>query len=267
MKFIRYYLAVSILSFSVYSSAQFETIDSLEMDVPFSNWNVDKLGYLYIVNENQIEKIDTNKQIVFRQSIKSIGTINQIEFINAQNILLFSVEQQQISLLDNTLTSNGYNIALEDYGIMNALHISSSSRPNLIWIYDQFNSKIILFDLYRKIIVQEVSNFKGLNGIKSEIIYFQELENNLIIQSDKFIFILDMNINLINKVVKQAGTKAFLNGNILLHFEKSKVRFSNLISDDQGEFPLPFKNIEKAHFANNHLYIGVNRKIYKISIK
>ncbi len=150
---------------------------------------------------------------------------------------------------------------------MNALHISSSSRPNLIWIYDQFNSKIILFDLYRKIIVQEVSNFKGLNGIKSEIIYFQELENNLIIQSDKFIFILDMNINLINKVVKQAGTKAFLNGNILLQFEKSKVRFSNLISDDQGEFPLPFKNIEKAHFANNHLYIGLNRKIYKISIK
>lgn len=256
-----YLLALNTLN------AQIKSIDSLKLYDNTIDWKVDELGYYYLLTENEIQKIDTTKNLVFSQSIKSLGKIDQIEFINAQNILLFSVEQQQIFLLDNTLTSNGYEISLEDFGILNAKFISRSSRPNLVWIYDQINSKILLFDLYKKSIIQEVYNFKGLFGIREEIEHFYENNNNLIVGSNSMTYILDLNINLIQTLPEILSFKDFIYEDLFIQLEDTEIIITNLISQEKNKISTPFERIEKALISNNHFYICANRIIYKVFIK
>ena len=128
----------------------------------FSVWNIDELQNLYLIQGSTLIKCDSSGKQLFSQSIKSIGNVAQIEPINALKIAVFSEEQQSICLFDNTLTLNGECNYLDKYGIRNAKLIARSNRPNLFWIYDQFNSTLLLIDIISNKTIQKVDNIKGL---------------------------------------------------------------------------------------------------------
>ena len=100
----------------------------------------------------------------FSQSIKSIGDIDQILPINALKTYLFSQTQQQICLIDNTLSIQSACIDLEELEIQYALFCAVSGRPNLIYVYDQFNSTLFLINTKSNTVIQKVSNLEGVLG-------------------------------------------------------------------------------------------------------
>ena len=56
---------------------------------------------------------------------------------------IFSIEQQKICFIDNTLTliNECIDLSIDDIGYVNKIY--PSNRQNIIWIWDSNNSKIL----------------------------------------------------------------------------------------------------------------------------
>ena len=64
----------------------------------------DNTGNIYLYGADILEKKSAGQLPSFSQSIKSIGEIDEILPINALKTYLFSESQQQLCLIDNTLS-------------------------------------------------------------------------------------------------------------------------------------------------------------------
>lgn len=244
-----------------------EESKSIHFKDKIENWSVDNIGNLIVQQGNTLVKIDSTGKQVFTQSIKSLGEISQIATINSMKVVLFSEEQQCICLLDNTLTINGKCKYLEDYGLRNAKFIATSNRPNLIWIFDQFNSTIFLVDIIKDKIIQKVENFAGLAGIKSEITSMEEHNNKLYLQDATTIFEFDQMLSWSNSFTKQASCNVFW-WNYIIGFENKTLTFTSITINEIEKKELDFEESFKQLKVNgNNFYFSGDKKITKFKVK
>lgn len=158
---------------------------------------VDPLKNIYFVNHEEITRVSTLYPSS-TQSIKAWQGIDDIETINSLKIALFSARQQQICFTDNTLSLNGPCIELEEFGLYNATSIAASKRPDMIWIYDELNSRIILFNFVQKTIVQSVNNLKGMLQLEGNV-QMNENEFGLWISSNGKLTQMDDYLNVVQQ--------------------------------------------------------------------
>ena len=146
-------------------------------------WIPDNTGNVYLYGKKTLTKASQGQLPSFSQSIKSIGNIDQILPVNALKTYLFSKDQQQLCLIDNTLSMQSQCLDLEEFDILYALACAISSRPDLVYVYDQFNSSLYLIDTKNNTIVQKVSNLEGVLGHQLEISEMLEYNNDLFIKT------------------------------------------------------------------------------------
>ena len=256
-----------LLVFNLNVQGQFLVVDSLSYDRNLSLWNVDELGYTYLINGNELIKLDTNHNVQFKQSVKSMGFIDRLEFINAQKILLFSIEQQQIQLLDNTLTNNGLSIDAVDLGFSNVTLVAKSSRPNLIWIYDQFNSSLHLYDIYLRESIQSVYNLKGILNLNEEILDLNELENNIYLNTIDEIVKLDLNLNFIDRFDRPFENSTLLIGDVFIKVEDTLFEISNLLTESYSIGAFPVQNCMQIRAVGSAIYAQNDKYIYTLKFE
>ena len=61
-----------------------------------SAWNIDQLNNVYVAEGSTLNKYNSEGNLIFSQSIKSIGEISSIDILNPMKIGLLSIEQQKI---------------------------------------------------------------------------------------------------------------------------------------------------------------------------
>jgi hypothetical protein len=233
-------------------------------------WSVDELQNLYLIQGNTIVKCDSNGNQLFSQSIKSIGNVSQIEPINALKIAIFSEDQQCICLFDNTLSLNGKCKYFDEYGIKNAKLIASSNRPNLFWIYDQFNSSLFLIDIISNKLIQKVENIKGqLFKDKSELEVEKIIEyNNHLYLSDskETIFQFDQLMTLSREYQKHSEKFTFWR-NQLVEMEENSIWITSLLNNDIKSFNNQNKNVREIKINGKYFYFSRENKISRFTIK
>lgn len=177
-------------------------------------WDIDELGNTIIVEANQLKKYDPKGNLLFTQSIKTIGNISKIDARNPMKILFFSEEQQLVGVLDNSLTFQGENFDLSTYGLSYVQAFSASFQNNKFWIYDQENSKLELLSTNNQQSVK-IENLKSLLGF-NEVTQLME-EGNFLYLYDKAkgIYKLDNYGNLIDFISNQTGTYIHIEKNIV----------------------------------------------------
>lgn len=233
-------------------------------------WNVDELKNLYLLQGNSIVKCDSSGKELFSQSIKFIGNVSQIEPINALKIAVFSEEQQCLCLFDNTLTLNGKCKYFDEFGIKNAKLIASSSRSNLFWIYDQFNSSLFLIDIISNKLIQKVENmrgqlFKGKTKIEVEKII--EYNNHLYLSdSEETIFQFDQLMTLSGEFKKHTGKFSFWEQQ-LVEIDKNTIWITSLLNNDIKIYVNENKNIQEFKIRGKKFYFSSDNKISAFTIK
>ena len=236
----------------------------------FSVWNIDELQNLYIIQGSTLIKCDSSGKQLFSQSIKSIGNVAQIEPINALKIAVFSEEQQSICLFDNTLTLNGECNYLDKYGIRNAKLISRSNRPNLFWIYDQFNSTLLLIDIISNKTIQKVDNIKGLilkGEEENEVEKIQEFNNHLyLIDSKETIYEFDQLMTLSGEFKYHSKKIAFWE-NQLIEMEGNKTWITSLINKEIKTYTSTNRNPKDIKIKGKFLYMNIENKILRFALK
>ena len=236
----------------------------------FSVWNIDELQNLYLIQGSTLIKCDSSGKQLFSQSIKSIGNVAQIEPINALKIAVFSEEQQSICLFDNTLTLNGECNYLDKYGIRNAKLIARSNRPNLFWIYDQFNSTLLLIDIISNKTIQKVDNIKGLilkGEEENEVEKIQEFNNHLyLIDSKETIYEFDQLMTLNREFIKHSKKIVFWD-NQLIEMEGNKTWITSLINKEIKTYTSTNRNPKDIKIKGKFLYMNIENKILRFALK
>ena len=236
----------------------------------FSVWNIDELQNLYLIQGSTLIKCDSSGKQLFSQSIKSIGNVAQIEPINALKIAVFSEEQQSICLFDNTLTLNGECNYLDKFGIRNAKFIARSNRPNLFWIYDQFNSTLLLIDIISNKTIQKVDNIKGLilkGEEENEVEKIQEFNNHFyLIDSKETIYEFDQLMTLSGEFENHSKKIAFWE-NQLIEMEGNKTWITSLINKEIKTYTSTDRNPKDIKIKGKFLYMNIENKILRFALK
>ena len=235
-----------------------------------SVWNIDELQNLYLIQGSTLIKCDSSGKQLFSQSIKSIGNVAQIEPINALKIAVFSEEQQSICLFDNTLTLNGECNYLDKYGIRNAKLIARSNRSNLFWIYDQFNSTLLLIDIISNKTIQKVDNIKGLilkGEEENEVEKIQEFNNHLyLFDSKETIYEFDQLMTLSGEFKYHSKKIAFWE-NQLIEMEGNKTWITSLINKEIKTYTSIDRNPKDIKIKGKFLYMNIENKILRFALK
>ena len=235
-----------------------------------SVWNIDELQNVYLIQGSTLIKCDSSGKQLFSQSIKSIGNVAQIEPINALKIAVFSEEQQSICLFDNTLTLNGECNYLDKFGIRNAKLISRSNRPNLFWIYDQFNSTLLLIDIISNKTIQKVDNIKGLilkGEEENEVEKIQEFNNHLyLFDSKETIYEFDQLMTLSGEFKYHSKKIAFWE-NQLIEMEGNKTWITSLINKEIKTYTSTDRNPKDIKIKGKFLYMNIENKILRFALK
>lgn len=236
----------------------------------FSVWNIDELQNVYLIQGSTLIKCDSSGKQLFSQSIKSIGNVVQIEPINALKIAVFSEEQQSICLFDNTLTLNGECNYLDKYGIRNAKLIARSNRPNLFWIYDQFNSTLLLIDIISNKTIQKIDNIKGLilkGEEENEVERIQEFNNHLyLFDSKETIYEFDQLMTLSGEFKNHSKKIAFWE-NQLIEMEGNKTWITSLINKEIKTYTSTDRNPKDIKIKGKFLYMNIENKILRFALK
>ena len=115
-------------------------IDSLTIDG--DDFFVDKLGQIYsVTSDGYVKKYDSNQQLVFEYSDKTLGELSSFDIFDPFNILAFYEDYQLIRLLDRTLNPF-IDLELLDLDILN-VSACAMGQNGFIWMYDDQYTQLL----------------------------------------------------------------------------------------------------------------------------
>lgn len=256
------------VSFSQENQANLVKINKYSFQKPIDVWNVDNLGNLYIIQNNFISKLDSSGKQTYSQSIKSLGRISEIEPINAMKLVLFSEEQQSICFMDNTLSLNGNCKYFDAFYIKNAKLITTSNRPNLIWVLDEYRSTILLIDIVNEKIIQRVENMKGILNESSNFIDLEEKDNFLYLTlSNGKVYQFDQMLSETGIQLENFAQFSNDKNEIAFYLKNNQFIIENLTTNEIKEINSPEKNVLDFKIQGDFLYFRSERIISKYSVK
>lgn len=172
MKFTAFIIS-HIIGLSMFAQT-LTLVDSFSSTRPIDTWTMDKQQNLFTLSQNNIQKKAIFGNLIFNQSFKSLGDIHSIIPVNTFKILLFSDQQQSLTIVDNTLTEQGNAIDFAELNFSNVTLVCASNRPNLIWVFDQFRSSLNLVDFQQSEILQSIQNVENQGNTILQLKEYQE---------------------------------------------------------------------------------------------
>ncbi|MCB0791012.1 MAG: hypothetical protein H6595_00485 [Flavobacteriales bacterium] len=111
----------------------------------FDRFTTDELGNVYAVHGDELTLFDAAGQERARNSIKTFGAIRTMDAFYSLKPVLFSAEQGQLLMLDNTLSVQGGVIDLSSRGFPQVT-LACASVQNAFWLYDQRTPRLVRVD-------------------------------------------------------------------------------------------------------------------------
>lgn len=216
---------------------------------------VDHNNNLYFVAKDQIIRYSLATGIRNIQSQKIWQNIHQVLAINTMKTVVFSQVQQTLCFTNNTLSSQGTCMDFQEHNLNNVTVVASSKRPDMLWIYDELNSQLLLFNFVKREIIQNVVNLRGILNIEGDV---RLKENNFglwVFTSTGQVICMDDYLNAISQQqLAYWSLLPYKNGGIIL---RDKALYYETLLD--GEIliqPLPLATPSTIlHISGNQLLI------------
>ena len=163
MNRIKTYL-LSFLVFTItspYSQINLKVVNTFSVTNSVDFFEVDQIGNIYCVNKNEIIKLNSEGEQLYRFSNMTYGNISELEVNNSLRPLVFYKEQSKIVVLDNTLSTQDNSINLDELNLYNTLTIANSNLDNGVWLYDLDFKQIVKVNTKLEVI-QESGNLAVL---------------------------------------------------------------------------------------------------------
>lgn len=169
------------------------------LDPEYTAWTTDEYGQLYRWKDKHLCVQNSQSGQILRESFKSFGEISGVFPLNGLRIVLFSESQQQLAFIDNTLQFQGTPLDLNELGFSYVSQVAKSSRPDYLWLFDQYRSRIVLFNTRTLQAEQILDNSfpKEKNAVLQQ--FFEEASELHCLLENGQVFRFDRNLTLIDQ--------------------------------------------------------------------
>ncbi|MBV6403529.1 MAG: hypothetical protein IT228_10805 [Flavobacteriales bacterium] len=163
--------------------AQSEPRTEAVIEGHFDAFTTDELGHVYALRGDELVLFDPRGESWLRNSVKTFGRIAVLDAFYSLKPLLFSAEQGQLAMLDNTLSLQGSVINLPRSGFPQVV-LACASVQNHFWFFDQREGELIRVDAQLRP-VASTGRIDQLIGHTPEPVQMQELDNWLYVNSPR----------------------------------------------------------------------------------
>jgi hypothetical protein len=259
LQFVSFRIFKSLLVFCllslILSSFVIERTDEpVTIKSPFDKFNVDHLGNVYLVHEEELLKFLPNGKLFARYSNLKLGEISGIDVNNPLKIVLYYHDFQQVVFLDNQLSSQAQPLALEKLGLEQAQLVCGSVN-NSLWIYNRQNNELLRFN-------ENMQRIAATGNLKQ--VLQRDVEPKSMIEHNNFLYLNSKNDGLFvfdmfgtfNKIISLKELQDFYIANDLVYFNRD----SSICSYNFKTFEEicttvdDFKQLRSIQFRNNHIY-------------
>ena len=231
------------------------------------HWYIDGLGNRYISRGNTINKYSENDELLFSQSVKSIGQTSDLIMQSTLKLIHFSEEQQTLCYFDNTLSFLDDCLDLSSENIVNASLVSASFQPNKIWVLDNVNSTLNLLSLDRLQQKQQVLNLKGILELE-EISKMVEKDNRLyLLDRTKGIYVFDIYGSLIEFFEGKSIQQFTVIDKTLFTLQEGGLKIFSLEVDQGYTVKLPLESVLDIRYINQFFYISTKSNVHKFDFR
>jgi hypothetical protein len=229
------------------------------------HWTSDEWGQLYQWKDNTVWLQNEQNQQPFQETYKILGDISDIQPINGLRGLLFSENQQMLGLVDNTLQLQEGIIAFYELDFSSVSKIAASSRPDFIWIFDQYRERLILYNFKQAEVIQIVDNcFGGLKEVQIKL-FFEFQQNLICLLSDGSYFEFDRNLTLVKKLTLTPALTVFgYQNEIWLQDQNYIEKLKPSIHSGRIELPIP--TYQQLQVLEDRFYFqqGAKIKVFRL---
>ena len=228
-------------------------------------WDVDPMGKLIIAERDVLVKLDTSFSIQFTQSTKQLGEVEQLDAAHSLKTLVFSQEQQYVSVVDNTLTFQEGIKNLSDYDVAYASNVGYSNQTNRFWVYDGDNAQLLLIDETGNQI-SKINNLSSITGGMQPKELFERNNELMLFYEDIGVFFFDYYGSLIsNFPIKNAEAVHFTKDHLFFVVKNTVIRV-NRKTENRIVYELPDPLILGIRVHGNSLFLEVPEGIKKYSL-
>lgn len=112
---------------------------------PVDAFTTDEMGNVYVLRGDELALYDAKGVSWIRNSVKTFGRISSIDAFYSLKPVIFSHEQGQVAVLDNTLAVQGSVLNLPRSGYPQVV-LACASVQNGFWFFDQQELEFIRVD-------------------------------------------------------------------------------------------------------------------------
>ncbi len=144
---------------------------------PCDAFTTDEMGNVYVLRGDELELYNAKGASWLRNSVKTFGRISNLDAFYSLKPMLFSQEQGQIAVLDNTLAVQGSVLNLPRNGFPQVVLVCMSVQ-NGFWFFDQQELELIRVDAQLRKLAN-TGRLDQLLGITAVPTAMQEFDSHL----------------------------------------------------------------------------------------
>ncbi|HNR54294.1 MAG TPA: hypothetical protein PKJ19_03940 [Flavobacteriales bacterium] len=144
---------------------------------PVDAFTTDEVGNMYVLRGDELELYNAQGASWLRNSLKTFGPISHLDAFYSLKPLIFSQEQGQLAMLDNTLAVQGSVLNLPRNGFPQVV-LACASVQNSFWFFDQQELGLIRVDAQLRKLAN-TGRLDQLLGISPAPIAMQEFDSRL----------------------------------------------------------------------------------------
>lgn len=203
----------------------------------FDAFTTDEMGNVYALHGDVLELYNSKGASWLRNSVKTFGRITHIDAFYSLKPMVFSPEQGQLAVLDNTLSLQGSVINLPREGFPQVV-LACMSVQNSFWFFDQRDLALIRVDVQLRQLAS-TGRLDQLLGISFSPTSMQEFDNRLYVNDPKEgILVFDLFGTYVKTIpLKDVESFEVRNG-VLYYFSKGQLFVYDMLSFAITRHPL-----------------------------
>lgn len=243
---------------------------SLEDSIPVQGDQlvVDRMGYLYGIENDHVIKYSPQGDSMFLYSNKLLGEIDQLDVTLALRPLLFYQNSNQIIVTDNTLSEQlDQTISLETLNWQQVTRVASSFNNNKVWLYDQSNFELLLVDRQLNIEQRSGNLLQIINTDSIEARHIKEYRSKVYFNNPKKgIHVFDLFGTYYN-TLHLTGVEEFeLFSNYVISVRQDSLSFYNTPTFTERKVPIPLTGFDSIALKNDMVYILKSGMVFRFKI-
>lgn len=204
----------------------------------FDAFTTDELGNVYALRGDELELYDPQGRSWLRNSLKTFGRITAMDAFYSLKPMVFSAEQGQIAVLDNTLSVQGSVINLPRQGYPQVV-MACMSVQNGFWFFDQRELALMRMDAQLRPLAN-TGRLDQLLGHPVSPAGMQEHESRLYVNDPAVgILVLDLFGTYAKTIPIRHADSFEVRGNMLYFFAEGRLQVYDMRSFAIADHPLP----------------------------